>query len=67
MCGAAVRKVVTIDRGDDSVCEVQMFDGFSDVSRFFDVETTWLTFTDRTESTVSGADVAGEHERGSAI
>ena len=47
--------------------EVQVFDCFSYVSWFLRVQTSRLTFTYSAESTVACANVAGQHERCSAI
>src|ERR1043165_2014356 len=46
--------------------EIQVVNSFGDMSRLIPVETAGLAFADRAEAALTRADVAAEHERGSA-
>jgi hypothetical protein len=41
--------------------------GFGDVSRLFRIECARLSFADRAEAAMTGADVAAQHERRGAV
>ena len=47
--------------------QIELTHGLRDMSWFFRIERSGLAFTNRTESAVSRADVAAEHERRSSI
>jgi hypothetical protein len=47
--------------------QVQMFDRFRNVSRLFWIERIRRPFANRTETTMSRADVAAQHESGGAV
>ena len=62
MRGAAVGKVVAIDRGDDHMFQSQLGHRFGDLDRFIGVERTGQAGAHVAESAGTGAGIAHDHE-----
>src|SRR5438552_3693546 len=62
MRGAAVGKIIAINRSDYCVGEIQMTHCFGSVTRFFGIERARCAFAYRAKSAVSRADIAAQHK-----
>ena len=62
MTGAAVRKIVTGNRGNDDIIKPQFFYGRSDPFRLCGIDRGGTAMSDAAESAAAGADIAEDHE-----
>jgi hypothetical protein len=62
MGGAAVGKIIAIHGSDHGMSEIKMLHSFSDVTRLVRVECYGSALAHRTETAVTCADVAAQHE-----
>ena len=63
MIGAAVGKIVAIDRRDDDMIETEFFDGQRHVARLFGIERQRLAFVDGAKTAAARAGVAENQKR----
>ena len=54
--------IITVDAGDDSVCESEGGDGFGNAAGFVEVDGLGTAFGNGAESAASGAEIAEHHE-----
>src|ERR1041385_7887276 len=64
---ATIGQVVSINGSNHRVSKIQVFHFYGNVMRLFRVEIAGFTFSNGAESAMTSADIAAEHERGSAI
>src|SRR4030095_15031534 len=67
VCVPGVYKIVSINRSDNGVRQVQVLHGFGHVMRLLRIKQTRNTFTDGAEPAVSSANVSAKHESGGSI
>jgi len=62
----AIGLIVTVDAGDDGKLEAHAGDGFGDPAGFIVINREWCPFLHGAEAAAAGAEVAKDHEGGSA-
>ena len=63
MIGAAVGKIIAIDRRDDDMIETEFFDGQRHVARFFGIERLRFAFINGAKTATASAGVAEDQKR----